>query len=182
MKIETIELKNVELIGIVHDIPYAKGPEECPKAWGEYVERIVKPVYMEGREPDEFQCAAVANNVGSYALCQCDLTGDANCATCEASFAACPLKTFTYIIGGFYMSGPVPDGMKVARLHDGKWMKFHFEGGMKAFQQQAHYVYKEWLPAHPEVKIATRQCMEWYDGTDIQSPDYRCGVMFPVAE
>lgn len=46
-------------------------PSGCEKFWGEYVERIVKPIYVEGREPDEFQKAAVENNVGEFGLCTC---------------------------------------------------------------------------------------------------------------
>jgi len=39
----------------------------------------------------------------------------------------------------------------------------------------------QWLPAHPEYKWAPNSCcMEWYQGTDIQSPDYQCGVMMPL--
>ena len=60
-------------------------------------------------------------------------------------------------------------------------LKMHFEGGMKAFHKQYTKFHKEWLPAHPEYKWAPNSCsMEWYQGTDIQSPDYQCGVMMPL--
>jgi len=52
---------------------------------------------------------------------------------------------------------------------------------MKAFQQQYTIFYKEWLPLHPEYRCATNaQSLEWYNGTDIESPDYQCGVMIPI--
>jgi hypothetical protein len=52
---------------------------------------------------------------------------------------------------------------------------------MKAFQEQYEKFHKEWLPAHPEYKwVPNSCCMEWYQGTDIQSPDYQCGVMMPL--
>jgi hypothetical protein len=52
---------------------------------------------------------------------------------------------------------------------------------MKVFQAQYMKFHKEWLPAHPEYKWARNSCcMEWYQGTDIQSPDYQCGVMMPI--
>ena len=45
---------------------------------------------------------------------------------------------------------------------------------------QLLFTHKEWLPAHPEYKWAQNSCcMEWYQGTAIQSPDYQCGVMMP---
>ena len=71
-------------------------PSKCKKFWSEYVERIVKPVYLEGKAPDEFQKAAVENNVGEFGLCTCSL--------------------------------------------------------------------------------------EWYNGTDISSPDYQCCMMLPLAD
>jgi hypothetical protein len=43
--------------------------------------------------------------------------------------------------------------------------------------------HKEWLPAHPEYKWADNSVsMEWYQGTDINSPDYQCGVMMPLED
>jgi predicted transcriptional regulator YdeE len=71
--------------------------------------------------------------------------------------------------------------MKLFPIQSGKWLKIHFEGGMKAFQQQYTIFYKEWLPLHPEYRCATNaQSLEWYNGTDIESPDYQCGVMIPI--
>ena len=62
--------------------------------------------------------------------------------------------------------------MQLFPIHSGKWLKIHFEGGMKAFQEQYTKFHKEWLPAHPEYKWAPNSCcMEWYQGTDIQSPE-----------
>ena len=61
-------------------------------------------------------------------------------------------KTFTYVIGGIYKGGDVPEGMQLFPIHSGKWLKMHFEGGMKAFQEQYEKFHKEWLPAHPEYK------------------------------
>ena len=43
MKYEIITLENVQIIGMVKEIAFCKGQEECPKFWGEYVERIIKP-------------------------------------------------------------------------------------------------------------------------------------------
>ena len=77
--------------------------------------------------------------------------------------------------------GDIPEGMQLFPIQSGKWLKIHFEGGMKAFQEQNTKFHKEWLPAHPEYKWAPNSCsMEWYQGTDIESPDYQCGVMMPL--
>jgi predicted transcriptional regulator YdeE len=81
--------------------------------------------------------------------------------------------------------------MQLFPIHSGKWLKMHFEGGMKAFQEQYQMFYKEWLPQHSEFFAeqsgkAERHCpnnamtMEWYNGTDIDSPNYQCGVMMPL--
>ena len=65
-------MADVQIIGMAKEIACCKGQEECPKLWGEYVERIIKPVFMEHKEPDAFQQAAIDNGVGEFALCTCD--------------------------------------------------------------------------------------------------------------
>ncbi|MBO7417995.1 MAG: DUF3795 domain-containing protein [Bacteroidaceae bacterium] len=183
MKHEIVTLENVQIIGMAKEIPFCKGEEECPKFWGEYMERIVKPVYFEHKTPNAFQQAAIDNGIGEFGLCSCDIPNH-NCATCsEMNFTACNTKTFTYVIGGKYKGGNVPEGMNLFPIHSGKWLKMHFEGGMKAFQQQYQMFYKEWLPQHPEFHCPNNaMTMEWYNGTDIDSPDYQCGVMIPLEE
>jgi len=181
MRHEIIELHDVQIIGMAKEIAFCKGEEECPKFWGEYMERIVKPVYMEHKAPNAFQQAAIDNEVGEFALCTCDIPNH-NCMTCsEVNFTACNKKTFTYVIGGRYKGGDVPEGMKLYPIHNGRWLKIYFEGGMQAFQQQYQQFFKEWLPKHSEYRCASNaQFMEWYNGTDIQSPDYQCGVLMPL--
>ena len=183
MKHEIIELHDVQIIGIAKKIAFNEAKEECPKFWGEYVEKIIKPVVFEKQAPNAFQKAAFDNGVGEFGLCTCDIPNH-NCATCwEANFGACKNNTFTYVIGGLYKGGDVPEGMELFPIHSGKWLKMYFEGGMKAFQAQYEKFHKEWLPAHPEYKwVPNSCCMEWYHGTDIQSPDYQCGVMMPLEE
>ena len=52
MKYETLILQDVQVIGMSKEVAF-NNPSECSKFWDEYVERIVKPVYIEGRTPDE---------------------------------------------------------------------------------------------------------------------------------
>ena len=206
MKHEIIELHDVQIIGMSKKIAFNEAKEECPKFWGEYVEKIIRPVIFEKQEPNALtigracsrsaeseqaplcshsiaalQKAAFDNGVGEFGLCTCDIPNH-NCATCaEQNFGTCSKNTFTYVIGGIYKGGEVPEGMQLFPIHSGKWLKMHFEGGMKAFQEQYTKFHKEWLPAHLEYKWAPNSCcMEWYQGTDIESPDYQCGVMMPL--
>jgi len=180
MRHEILELNDVRIIGMSKEITF-NNPAACQEFWGEYVERIVKPVYLEGKEPDEFQKAAVENGVGEFGLCTCDIQNH-NCGTCGAvNFCPGNAGTFTYVIGGTYRGGDVPEGMRLYPIRSGRWLKMHFEGGMAAFQQQYKAFHDEWLPRHPEFKCASdAQFMEWYDGTDINSPDYKCGIMMPL--
>ncbi|MBR2151644.1 MAG: GyrI-like domain-containing protein [Prevotella sp.] len=183
MKHEIIELYDMQIIGMSKKIAFNEAKEECPKFWGEFVEKIIKPVIFEKQEPNAFQKAAFDNGVGEFGLCTCDIPNH-NCATCaEQNFGTCSKNTFTYVIGGIYKGGEVPAGMQLFPIHSGKWLKMHFEGGMKVFQMQYEKFHKEWLPAHPEYKWTPNSCcMEWYQGTDIESPDYQCGVMMPFEE
>lgn len=183
MRYEIITLQDMQIIGIAKEIAFDQGQVECPKLWGEYFESLIKPVMMDHQQPNAQQQAAIDNGIGEFALCTCQLPNH-NCATCaETNFKACNSNTFTYVIGGKYQGGNVPEGMKLYPLPNGRWMKVHFEGGMAAFQQQYQYFHNEWLSQHPDMKIATNGCsLEWYCGSDIQSPDYQCGVMLPLAD
>ena len=110
MKHEIITLADVKIIGMYKEIAFCKGQEECPKFWDEYVERIVKPVFMEHKTPDAFQQAAIDNSVGEFGLCTCDIPNH-NCMTCaEENFGACSSKTFTYVIGGPHSQRQVAEG------------------------------------------------------------------------
>lgn len=53
MKYEIITMLNTKVIGMSKEIAF-NNPSECARFWGEYVERIVRPVYIEGQTPDEF--------------------------------------------------------------------------------------------------------------------------------
>ena len=106
MKHEIIELHDVQIIGIAKQIAFNEAKEECPKFWGEYVEKIIKPVIFEKQEPNALtdgracshsaeseqaplcsrsiaalQKAAFDNGVGEFGLCTCDIPNH-NCATC----------------------------------------------------------------------------------------------------
>ena len=71
--------------------------------------------------------------------------------------------------------------MKLFPIHSDKWLKMHFKGGMKAFQEQYQMFYKAWLPQYSEFHCPNNaMTMEWYNGTDIESPNYQCGVMIPL--
>jgi len=183
MEHEIITLKDVKVIGISKEIAFNKGNEECPKFWQEYVETLIKPVVFEGKEPNAMQKAAFENNVGEFALCQCTIPNHC-CLTCGTlNFTSCNKNTFKYVICGQYKGGDVPEGLKLYPVKDGRWLKIHFEGGMKAFQQQYAFFHNQWIKEHPEYKCAhDAQFMEWYCGNDIQSPDYKCGIMMPLED
>ena len=132
MKHEIIELYDMQIIGMSKKIAFNEAKEECPKFW----------------EPNAFQKAAFDNGVGEFGLCTCDIPNH-NCATCaEQNFGTCSKNTFTYVIGGIYKGGEVPAGMQLFPIHSGKWLKMHFEGGMKVFQMQYEKFHKEWLSGY----------------------------------
>lgn len=107
MKHEIIELHDVQIIGMAKKIAFNEAKEECPKFWGEYVEKIIKPVVFEKQAPNTFQQVAFANGVGEFGLCTCDIPNH-NCAICaEMNFGACSKNTFTYVIGGIYKGGDI---------------------------------------------------------------------------
>ena len=52
MKHEIIELHDVQMIGMAKKIAFNEVKEECPRFWGEYVEKIIKPVVFEKQAPN----------------------------------------------------------------------------------------------------------------------------------
>ena len=182
MKHEIIAMNDVKVIGIAKDIEFKKGQEECPKFWGVYFETLIKPVVMDGKAPNAQQKAAFENHIGQYGVCTCKLE-KRNCWKCAEEHMSKCESTFHYLIAGTYERGEVPEGMEVMALPDGKWLKFYFEGGMKAFQQQYQEIFTKWTPEHPEMDVKPDMSVEWYEsGANIDAPDYQCGVMVHIPE
>ena len=50
---------------------------------------------------------------------------------------------------------------------------------MAAFHN--NYTYNEWLKQHPEFKAVMAVNVEWYTMGDFNAPDYKCGLMIPIA-
>jgi len=178
MKHEIITLNDVKVIGVAKDIEFKKGNEECPKFWGEYFQTLIKPV-LDGNSPNAQQKAAMENNIGQYGVCTCNLP-KRNCWKCAEEHLGKCVSTFRYVIAGTYKGGDVPEGMELVDLPNGEWLKFHFVGGMKAFQQQYQEIFNKWIPEHPEMKLEPDMSVEWYEGMDINDPEYKCGVMVHI--
>ena len=51
MKHEIVELYDMQIIGMSKKIAFNEAKEECPKFWGEFVEKIIKPVIFAKQEP-----------------------------------------------------------------------------------------------------------------------------------
>ena len=164
MKFEVIENDGLELIGIMKKIEMKRGPEECPAFWKEFSDKYCIPMMQTGEPLNEGQQAVAENEIGEFALCDCDMTAG----------------TFDYFISGHYKGGNVPEEMVGRKAADWKLLKDHFEGGMASVHNTYTSVYNEWLPQHPEYKAVMAVNVEWYTMGDFNSPDYQCGLMIPV--
>ena len=101
MKHEIIELHDVQIIGMAKKIAFNEAKEECPKFWGEYVEKIIRPVFFEKQEPNAFQKAAIDNGVGEFGLCTCDIPNH-NCAI--PSTAALPPAQYVQAVSAYHFT------------------------------------------------------------------------------
>lgn len=178
MRFEIITMHNVPFIGVAKEIAMTKGSEECPKFWNEFFQNLVKPV-LDGAKPNAVQKAVFDNHIGQYAVCDCDLAFK-NCSKCnEKALVECGGR-FRYIIAGKYEGGNTPQGMTLVSLPEGEWIKFHFDGGMSRFQEQYTLVFNEWIPGHKDIVSEADMLVEWYDGEEITSSDFKCGVMLHI--
>lgn len=181
MKHEIVALPAWQLIGISKEIAFNEAEQACPAFWGYYFENLIRPIVMEGKEPTPQQAAALAHGVGEYGYCLCDQENHC-CDTCgERNFTPCNARKFTYVIGGRYQGGEVPEGLALYPIAARRWLKVQFEGGLPAFAAQRAKLYGEWLPQHPEfVWDGYTACLEWYSQGDVASPDYAYGLMLPL--
>lgn len=163
MKSEVIEIRGTKAIGIAKEIKMSEGQFECPKFWHEFTERFI--MTMREDVPLTPQQEAIQKNmIGEFGLCICDMKKD----------------TFQYVIAGKYAGGDVPEEFSLYELPEGRWLKFTFEGGMEGFHRQYTEVYSKFLPEHPEYEVRMDYNAEWYEGMDMNAPDYRCGLMLPL--
>jgi len=164
MRHEIITIQDLQLIGISKQIASDHGYQECPKFWDEFRYAYYQPMYTDSQQPGPTQQAIIANQVGEFALC-----------------AMHDEATFTYAICGRYRGGEVPEGMQLYPVRNGQWLKLFFDGGVASFQDNHRFVYNQWLPSHPEIKLAPEGGMiEWYGQGDPYHPYYQCGILLPL--
>jgi len=153
----TIEkMEPMKLIGFEMECTFDTSYREVPKFWDSFFE-----THMEG----ETQKVIEECGIGEFGICMDDVSKE----KCR------------YLIAGIYHGGKAPEGMKVVEIDGYEWAKFPCVGAMPdAIQTVNTRIFREWLPTNPEYEIAANLSIEWYSGSDTQSPDYESTVWIPV--
>ena len=89
---------------------------------------------------------------------------------------------FTYMIGGFYIGGDIPDGLEKMTIPEANWAKFNCIGPLpEALQAVNTRIFKEWLPGNPDFEIAMGISVEWYSSNEkTGDANYQSAIWIPV--
>lgn len=147
----TIEQKNeLTIMGMERRFCYEKCFQAIPMFW------------------DECQAAGLDRHIGEAVGVCFDADGEAD--------------TFAYMVGGFCDADtPVPEGLVRRTIPAMTWANFECTGPIpESIQALNRRIFTDWLPSNGQYELAAGMNIEWYGGGDMQSPDYRCGLMIPV--
>lgn len=152
------------LIGFRYTLPaHSDSYREIPALWAAFSKRFSH--LMSQAHPKTAQEEAVMHNqVGSFGVCFDEA------------------DTLDYFIGGPYQGGPIPEGMELTELPSGEYAVFEVTGPLpSALQSVNTQIFKEWLPQHPEYRLARNLSVEWYSADEnMQKADYRSAIWLPV--
>lgn len=164
LKIE--KMNSFKVIGLKRKFSFETSYTDIPKFWDEVLEKYLMPAYANQKNEDEMSECILKHKIGEFGLCM------------ENEGA----NDFSYIIGGKYLGGTVPNGMEVFEIPELTWAKFQVVGPMpEALQKENTHIFKEWLPNNPEYKIAKGYNIEWYSEKGNKNDlDYQSGIWIPV--
>lgn len=160
------KMTSFKIIGFEREMNYETSYLEIPKFWDEMAEKYLIPTWIKQNNNDEIARCIKNNKIGEFGLC----IEDGNDSR------------FTYIVGGKYLGGDIPSGMRVFEIPELTWAKFNVIGPMPdAIQKVNTYIFREWLPNNYEYKIAKGYNIEWYsESGDIHDSDYQSGIWIPI--
>lgn len=172
-EMEQITFEKMErfvVIGFERRSSFSSSYAELPKFWDEILAKFLIPAHR-GREPEDALTRAVRENgIGEFGVCL-----DDDPALAEKG-------EFRYLIAGRYNGGEVPEGLTLYEFPAFEWVKFRCTGPMpESIQSLNTRIFREWLPNHPEVKMAIPANIEWYsEKGDKGDADYESGIWLPV--
>lgn len=167
MEYKIVNMKEFKVIGFERSFSFEEAMEKIPPFWGEVFERYVKNVVVGNSPSNDIERAIVNNSIGEFGICVDDTNN----------------KCLSYIIGGRYNGGAVPEGMKLVDLPLGDYAVFDCYGPMPdSLQSLSKKIFNEWLPGNPNYEINGNASIEWYDGSNKnnQDPKYHSQVWIPV--
>lgn len=91
--------------------------------------------------------------------------------------------SFIYYIADTLEAEKVPKGFEQLVVSEALWVVFRCYGPMPyALQSLNTRIFKDWLPAHPQYKVAFGTYVEMYTNGDINASDYYSEIWIPIQE
>ncbi|MBQ7276310.1 MAG: GyrI-like domain-containing protein [Bacilli bacterium] len=161
MEYKVTKLNRMVFIGFEKIFSNDNSYQEIPKYWNEIYNK-----YANIESSNKYKKAFIDNNIGEYAICVDDLTGN----------------KFRYLIAGKYEGGEVLDGMVLYEFGESEWAIFDCVGPIpEALQALNTKIFKEWLPYNDEYKLNGNATIEWYSNQDnLTDIFYHSSIWIPV--
>lgn len=165
-----VKENELQLVGYCYDVTYDEAYRLIPKLWENFDKNYLNPLLLyKNKAPITVEDKAVLlNRIGEFGICFDD-NGDN--------------KSFTYMIGGLYKGGDIPEGMKLITIEPLTYAKFAITGPMPgALQATNKKIFNEWLPGNEKYELSKGISIEWYSCGDIHNTDYKSQIWVPVKQ
>ncbi len=144
--------------------------KEIPLFWDEIIEKYLKKAYAGEKPTNAIEKAVIYNRIGEYGFWVDD------------ALLTSRRPLLSYIIGGMYMGGEVPEGMVVYDVPENDWAVFPCFGVLAHAEQETktddEKFYEEF-----ESRIIPFYSFERFNIIDIEKirePDFQCEAWLPI--
>lgn len=161
------KMSSFQVVGFCRRFHISTSYQEIPLFWAEITETYAKKMRQKPFTAlTTLEAFLVKNKIGELGIC-IDNEEDGY---------------FTYMIGGFYTGGDIPDGLEKMTIPEANWAKFNCIGPLpEALQAVNTRIFKEWLPGNSDFEIAMGISVEWYSSNEkTEDANYQSAIWIPV--
>lgn len=157
---EIIDIPETKIIGFEYILPYDNIKGSIPKVWMDFKSKYSN---IDGKNNKELNEAIIKNNIGRYGIGINIKEGN----------------TFKYVIGGKYMGGPIPRGLKIITFDACKAIKFNGFGQFPTAVESLHYeITHRWIYNHSNMIFDYKYQAIIF--TKIDEVNYNISIIIPL--